>query len=203
MTAGTFELMPNVDPTKTHRLYVAGASGSGKSYFSAQYIRNHQTRYPKSQFYLITNKAEDPVLDALNPISITPEEAGAITDLDTLQDGIILFDDVDSFPKAQRDLVMQFYTHVLKDGRSRGITVILTSHTASNYQATREALVNSSHLVFFPQSNRGYHLNQFLKLYGDLSPAQIKEIFSWNTRWCVLGREVPRFILGEHNLKLL
>lgn len=200
---GTFELMPNVDPTKTNRLYVAGASGSGKSYFCASYIRNHKALFPKSKFYLVTNKAEDAVLDALQPISITPEQAGQIRDLDPLAGGIVLFDDVDSFPKAERDLVMQFYTHVLKDGRSRGMTVLLTSHTASNYQATREALVNSSHLVFFPQSNRGYHLNQFLKLYGDLSPAQIKEVFSWNTRWCVLSREVPRFLLGEHNLKLL
>lgn len=201
--SGNFEMLPNLDPARNHRLYIVGASGSGKSYFCADYIRRYFGRYPNNRFYLLTNKTDDPVLDDLNPTIISAEQAATFSNINELANSVVLFDDVDSLDKEQRKVVMQLYSHLLKDGRSLHIDVILTSHAPSNYHETRDALINSSHLVFFPKFNHGYHLNQFLKLYGDLSQAQIREIQAWNTRWCVIHREVPRFILSEHNLKLL
>jgi hypothetical protein len=200
---GTFEMMPPTDPERNHRIYVAGVSGSGKSYWSAAYVRNVKMRFPDSKFFIVSNKEDDAVLDVLNPVHISPEQAGDLKDLESLRDSVVLFDDVDSFSRDQRKLVLDLYSHILKDGRSKHIHVILTSHSPSNYHETRDALINSSHLVFFPQFNQGYHLLQFLKLYGGLSKSQIREVCHWDTRWCVLHREVPRYIMGEHNLKLL
>ena len=200
---GTFEMMPSTNPERNHRLYIVGASGSGKSYFSAAYVRNHKLRYPDAKFFVVSNKAEDAPLDELNPVAITPEQAGEITSLASFKNSVVLFDDVDSFPPEEKKVVMRLYSHMVKDGRSDHIQVMLTSHTACNYHETRDALINSSHLVFFPQYNQGHHLLQFLKLYGDLTKAQIREVLKWDTRWCVLHREVPRFVLGEHNLRLL
>lgn len=202
---GTFEPMPNTEPQRNHRYYIAGVSGSGKSYFSAMYVRNYKLRNPDNKFYIITNKPEDAVLDALDPIHIAPENIEEIMGqpLARFANSLILFDDVDSYTPDIKKAVMQFYSHVAKDGRSDHIDSLLTMHNACNYHETRDPLINASHLVFFPQFNQGHHLLTFLKQYGDLTKAQIRDALKWDTRWVVLHREVPRYMLGEHNLQLL
>jgi hypothetical protein len=166
-------------------------------------VQNHLAKHPGAKFFIVSNKKDDPVLDKLNPTALSAEQAAEITDLTAFRNSAVLFDDVDSYPKEERKGVMQLYSHMVKDGRSLDIQVMLTSHNACNYQESRDALINSSHLVFFPQFNQGYHMNQFLKLYGNLSRKQVRDVLKWDTRWCVIHREVPRYVMGQHNLVLL
>lgn len=53
------------DMTKRNIVYVAGPSGSGKSYVSAEYCRCYNMFFPKRQIFLFSKKGQDPAFDVL------------------------------------------------------------------------------------------------------------------------------------------
>lgn len=54
------------DTVKRNIVYVAGASGSGKSYVSAEYARNYHLLFPKRNIFLFSKKGSDPAFDCLD-----------------------------------------------------------------------------------------------------------------------------------------
>ena len=62
---GLFELLPTSDPKKREVWYVAGASGSGKSYIAKGLLTMYHKLYPSRGCYLISKLKQDATLDAL------------------------------------------------------------------------------------------------------------------------------------------
>ena len=58
------------DLEKRNIVYIAGPSGSGKSYVSAEYCRCYHMFFPNRQIFLFSKKGEDPAFDVL------PKELG-------------------------------------------------------------------------------------------------------------------------------
>ena len=61
LPSGHFQLIPN---TKRERdiLYIVGSSGSGKSWFTAQYCKEYMRKFPKNDIYMVSNVSDDPSL---------------------------------------------------------------------------------------------------------------------------------------------
>ena len=58
----TLQLTPN---TKTERqcIYICGQSGSGKSYFTTNYVKQYKKAYPKNDIFVISSIDEDKSID--------------------------------------------------------------------------------------------------------------------------------------------
>ena len=59
----SFQQIP--DNKERNILHVTGASGSGKSYYSAEYIHQYIKKHPKNDVFLFSSVGEDKVLDKI------------------------------------------------------------------------------------------------------------------------------------------
>ena len=95
---GIFELLPPEDPKKRCVFYIAGQSGSGKSWIAKQLALYYHKLFPKRGIYLISKLEEDETLDALKflkrvPIKSFVEE---YPDLEEFRDTLTIWDDYDT-----------------------------------------------------------------------------------------------------------
>jgi hypothetical protein len=63
----TFEILPSPDPKRREVFYIAGASGSGKSYIAKGIAQYYKRFFPEREIYLISKLGEDSTLDTMKP----------------------------------------------------------------------------------------------------------------------------------------
>jgi hypothetical protein len=194
---GLLEQHPNTSKDR-EVMMVAGPSGSGKSTYSAQYIKKYKRAFPKNEFVLFSRKPEDAILDELNPIRIKLDQSlvdDPVT-LEELKDTLVLFDDIDTIPEKDiKKAVKDIQNDILEVGRSYHITCICTSHQICNYNETRILLNECTQFVFFPRAGGTHHITRFLKVYAGLSKKEIQKILKLPSRWVLLNRTYPNYIM--------
>ena len=203
---GEISPFPNTDPNQTDALFVAGPRGSGKSYFCSDYISLYKKVYPKNRFILFSTKPEDECLDKLRPlrIEINDELLEEPIELDELRNSLVLFDDIDgTADKELKAELFRLYNLILQNGRSYGITVIITYHNITDYKMTRETLNNSSHCVIFPQSGATAQNKYMLKTYCGLEKYQIDKIMSLDSRWVMIKKYAPMMVIYSKGVYFL
>ena len=65
ITSGFLQVIPETDPNKREIIFVAGASGSGKSYWTAGYANEYKKKYPDRNIIIFSKLDDDDVLDKL------------------------------------------------------------------------------------------------------------------------------------------
>lgn len=158
-------------------IFIAGPSGSGKSYYAKLIICGDV----KKRVCLVFSKVEDDVslddvrnqkakcdgetrfiqveLDSENDLMNLP----SAHDLNNDGDGTIcLFDDVDSFGKTFRIYLNDYRNSLLESGRHNNISIITTSHHLANWSGTKTPRAEAEYVILFPSSNK-YSAVQFLK----------------------------------------
>ena len=63
-----FELLPPHDGRSV--IYICGASGSGKSYWTAEYLKKYHKKYPKNKIYVFSEGEYDPAFEDLDIVRI-------------------------------------------------------------------------------------------------------------------------------------
>lgn len=190
---------------ETERLYVAGPTGSGKSTYCSQYIRNYLKENKGHRFFIFSAVNEDEVLDVFNPIRIVlDEEMMEPIDPELLRNSLCLFDDIDSIPNAKiKKTVQDLRDSLITRGRHENITTLSTSHLLSNYKETRVILNECSGITFFPKSGNAFAIDSVLKKYCGLNKNQIQEILNLDSRWVTVYKNYPMFVMSEHCVYLL
>lgn len=101
LDSGAFELIPSPDPKKREVFYIAGASGSGKSYIAKGLGEYYQKLFPERSVYLISKLDEDSgTLDKMKPKPKRINIQSLIDDypdLDEFKNCMVIFDDYDTF----------------------------------------------------------------------------------------------------------
>jgi polynucleotide 5'-kinase involved in rRNA processing len=96
----TFQPIPSPDPKKREIYYIAGASGSGKSFFARGIAENYKKLYPDREIYLISKLNSDTTLDTMKvgkPKRINIETfLTDPLDLDECKNCLIICDDWDT-----------------------------------------------------------------------------------------------------------
>jgi len=95
---GQFQLLPSPDPEKREVFYIAGASGSGKSYIAKGIAECYKKLFPDRECYLVSKLGEDSTLDALpflNRVNIQ-SFIDDFPELDEFKDCLVIFDDYDT-----------------------------------------------------------------------------------------------------------
>jgi len=199
------------------RIYIAGASGVGKSSFSAQFVLEYHIKYPENKIYMYsTHQAEHaysrlPIeyqeLKTLLPDSIPPPGSNSPSnEPPTVQDfknSLVLFDDVDNLQdKNLQNAVNGLQSDLLANGRKYHVSVMIIAHQLMNYKQTRNILSECYRVVFFPQSSK-YHVNRYLKTYAGIQKSDIDRIMNTRSRWICLQTTVPNIVMAEHDVFIL
>src|SRR6478736_3532453 len=172
---------------KTSRYFIAGPTGSGKSTICANLIKQYKKQFPLNNVYLFSRVGSDPVLDnirGVKRIDLNEDFMDYPPDAtEDYKDSLCIFDDVDTLSPAKlKNAVLRVREDILQVCRKFGTTLICTEHHLMNYKQTRNLLLDSEFITFFPRSGSIYHIERFLKTYAGLTKQQIKKILSINSR---------------------
>jgi len=222
-----FHIIPNLQNRQI--IYVAGASGSGKSYFTAHFIRDFLAldKNKSKKVYIFSRLAEDKVFDNIikseekrvassksedvPPVRVhrvTINES-LITDPIDIQNevekgSLLVFDDTETLTGKVAKAVYALIDDVLQCGRHFNLSMVITSHliNGNNRNFTRMVHNESHFTVLFPYGLSRKHINYYAENYLGISKAQIAMFYKLG-RSVVISKHYPQYILSDAQISPL
>ena len=201
-----FEVIPNTDEHKRDVYYIAGASGSGKSYFVKGLIEKYRKLYPAREVYLCSQLEEDETLDSMRPKIKRISPASFLESppvLDEFKDCMMCFDDFDSLPKAELQAVWNCINLIAIQGRHTHTSLAVISHYLSNYKSTKLILNECTQLVVYPQATSNHELRYLLKKKMGLEEEEIRGLKKKGSRWICFSCMYPQYMITENQVEVL
>lgn len=202
-----FQPIPSKQTERQIR-YVTGASGSGKSYWTKEYIEEYHRMYPKREVYIISSLADDKTLDKLKYLKrVKIHEPNFIHEPITAQDfkdSCVIFDDTDCLVnKILKNKIDAILNSVLETGRHFNVEVVYTSHLACNGKDTRRILNECKSVTIFPSGLGGKAMKYLLDNYFGLDKDQIKKIKKLQSRWVTIQKGYPMCVMSDKECYIL
>lgn len=199
-----FALAPETRPGMRSVYHIGGPSGAGKSTVAAGFARNFQDTWPSSHIVVVSSvEDDDPAFEGIEHTRVRAcheLDDVSMPELAATSDGgptLIIFDDVEGLPKADKAALENFQQRALETGRKLGIHTLSLFHRFANGRSTKSSLGEANGLVWFPKANTS-NLDYVLKHYFSVNPI-VKCLLKkdWG-RW-VLARVdgCPSYLLGE------
>lgn len=204
LKGGKLWSMPNIIKDQTDSYFIFGPKGCGKSYFTSFYVEQW-IQYVKGNVFLISEKSKDSTLDIIPEIQRIPlddsfpdPEQG----LEDFKDSLVIFDDYLSIvDKKMLKQVKALKEKLMKCGRASNIWTITTAHSGYSGISTSPDIADATHYVVFPKYDN--KVAKFLKEKHNLPAADIKEVTNVKSRWVVVSKRPPYYILCEDFCKLI
>ena len=193
------QLIPN-NKTERQCIYICGQSGSGKSYFTTNYVKQYKKLFPKNDVFVISSIDEDKSIDSLNPKRINVLHEDFLYDEFTskdFKDSLVIFDDIDVFPTKIKKKVMTIVNNILVIGRHSNCSICFTTHNPTNGAETKLLLSEAHVITVFPRTTGNRALKYLLDSYLGLDKKQIDKLKKMNSRAISILRGYPMVILGE------
>lgn len=175
----TTQLLPN---SKRERdvLYIAGQSGSGKSYFASKWLKEYCKIYKDRTIYLFSSVEKDDQLDKITRLKrVKLNEKFLSTPLQAtdFKDSCCIFDDCDVIRNKQlKQKVWNILNMLLQTGRHQNCSVIQISHVINAGCETRIILNESHSITIFPRTLGARNLKYLLENYLGYDKHQINQI---------------------------
>lgn len=195
--AGRMVVLPNKD--EPERVFVAGASGSGKSYFAASYMREYLELFPERRVILFSTHQNERAYEQLEHTAVELGDSFLETPLtlDNLAGSLCVFDDCDALQsRPLAKAVEAVNLDLINNGRKYDIHVMTLSHVLMGYAKTRCQLIEASRVVFFPGGN-DYHSRRWMKVYGGLNEHWQSKILGEPSRWICVDMRMPKSYVTE------
>jgi len=195
-------------PSKdTERIYIAGKSGSGKSYLASQYMKEYRRIFPDRKIYLFSRHQDEKTYNDIQHIAIELNEELIEDPIDVseLENSLVVFDDTDNLAtKRLNDALKLLNNDLITNGRKYGIHVLTLAHQLLDYQKTRNLLNEANKVVFF-NNGSSYHINRYLKTYAGLAPDEIADLLRTvkGSRWTMFHTGNPTYILHQHGASIV
>lgn len=195
--------MPNKKQERSI-LYITGASGSGKSYYTRNYCNEYKKMFPKNEIYLISSVTEDSSIDKvkdLRRITLDNNFLGADLTVQDFKNCMVIFDDTDCITnKMMKMKVNNILNMLLETGRHTNTSVIYTSHLPTNGLDTRRILNECHSVTLFPNSLGGRSLKYLLENYFGLDKDQIRKVKKLNSRWVTICKTYPMIVMADKDI---
>jgi hypothetical protein len=202
----TFQPIPDPDPSKRQVYYVAGQSGSGKSYFARGIAENYKKLFPDRDIYLISKLQEDETLDRMKvgkPKRINIESfLTDPVDLEEFKDCLVIFDDWDTLDKPYFTVVHKLIEDLAIMGRHTNTSMLILSHYLTNYSKTRLILGEAQYLVLYPLATSQKALKYVCEHYGGMDKEDIIKL-KRRGRWVLIHKNYPSYVVSAHEANLL
>ena len=195
-------------PLEEHEVILCtGVPKCGKTFWVNEYVKMFKHIF-KLPVYRISRVERDETLrkdeeNYLN-IPIDGEWEKAPLKLADFADSLVIFDDIESseFPKATK-MAYNLLDDMCKNGRHHRIAVIFCNQESRMGVKTKAILSTVTTLVIFPKNNSLYQTERLLKDHVGMSKAQIKTVLTLDTRWAVISKACPQYVMHEHGVYLL
>jgi len=202
----TFHLIPNPDKDKRSVYYIAGASGSGKSYIARGLAEGYKKLFPSRQVYLISKLKEDSTLDTMKigrPLRIDVQSLiDNYPTIDEFKDCMVIFDDYDTFTDKAGKVVQQLIDDLAIQGRHTNTTMLCLTHYITNYKKTALMLNEAMYYIIYPQSTSFSSLKYLLATRVGMSKEEIQGLRKMG-RWVCIYKNYPQFLISQHTAKIL
>ncbi len=202
---GQFELLPSPDPKKREVWYVAGQSGSGKSFIARSLASYYKKLFPEREVYLISKLQQDDTLDALKFLKRINIQSliDDYPDLDEFKDCMLIADDWDTLTGDAFKTIHKLIQDICIMGRHTNTTLLILSHYLTNYAKTRLILTEATHLVLYPQSTSYHAMRYLLKNQVGIDEDELKRHRKFGSRWMMYAKGFPTFLVSQKNAELL
>lgn len=211
-----FNLIPSTDPDKREVWYIAGMSGSGKSYLAKQLAENYKKLYPEREIYIISKLEQDDTLDSMNfgkdnkykPIRLDYTQfVGNQPDINQLSNSLIIFDDIDTIQGKAGEAVHNLAEDIAIMGRKHhggqgNITMLFLTHYLTNYKKTRLLLNEATNFIFYPQNTSAHSLRYVLMTHIGMDKEDVKKLKKMG-RWVAIKKGYPSYLIGSNEARLL
>lgn len=183
--------------------YITGRRKAGKSTFCSLYAKSY-VKATKGKVFLISRLEDDPSMKLPKRSMQIPLDQIDMIEMEDLSNSLVIVDDIASnqLNKDQRELLFNLVTDLIENSRHYNISVLVTSHLATNYSKTRSILNEASFITVFPHYSNAYQTNRVLHTYFGLSNSQINEIYNKDTRWVMVTSIEPKMIITQHEIYL-
>ena len=212
-TKGKFVCCPNLDfPIKkdfekANHMYIAGATGSGKSYYISDYLKLINKYQPKREIFIFSDVEHDKAFEDLSNVTRIAIDMTLVNEPITpaeLQDSVCLFDDIDSIQnKTIKKEVYALMSSLYKRGRHENVTVISTTHNITEYHKSRTAINESAVIVLFLHSGSTHGQRYIMSKYIGLDSHTIKDLMRIKSRAVQIHKSFPMFVSWEGGCKLI
>ncbi len=197
------------DDKLNNRVYIAGASLSGKSFMATLLAQDYNRQFKKNKVSLFSYVDEDKNLNdkkikRFQHVQIDEEILQDPLELDECADRLCIFDDIEAY--SDRHVVQSlrdFSTKIVNTGRHHNTDVIITSQQLLKGHQSRDVLNGIFQLISFPQTSTRYALFQYLKRYMFLPKNLIDKVLNVRSRWVLLNLSNPQYVLHENGAFLL
>jgi hypothetical protein len=202
---GQFELLPSCDPTKREVWYIAGQSGSGKSYIAKNLAHYYHKINPQRGIYLVSKLKEDATLDALKFLKRVNIQSfiDDYPDLEEFKDCMVIFDDYDTLTGQAEKVITKIVDDLAIMGRHTNTTMLCLSHYLTNYKKTRLLLNEATNVVVYPLSTSYHALRYLLKNYIGVDEEDLKRQRKMGSRWLSYSKGFPQYMISQKNAELL
>ncbi len=200
-----FVILPSPDPEKRECFYIAGASGSGKSYIAKGIAECYKKLFPDRDCYLLSKLGEDSTLDKLKflkRLNIDSFVEDYPDDLEEFRDCLIIFDDYDTFTGAYDKVIHKLIDDLATMGRHTNTTMLCLSHYLTNYKKTRLLLNEATHIVVYPMATSFHALSYLLKSHVGMTKDDCRDLKKMG-RWVCIYKHFPQWLLAKHHARLL
>ena len=197
------ETIQQLSDKETERsiLYITGPSGSGKSYYTKNYILEYKKMFPKNNIYVFSSLDSDETLDKIpkiKRIKFTDKFLSYDFKITDFKDSLVIFDDVDAETnKLKKIKIFAILTMILNTGRHVRCSVVYTSHLSCAGNETKLILSECHSVTIFVKNMGNRSLKYLLDSYFGLDKHQIDYVKKINSRWVTLVKTYPSVLISE------
>ena len=196
----TIQQLPDKE-TERSILYITGPSGSGKSYYTRNYILEYKKMFPKNNIYIFSSLSNDETLDKIpkiKRIKFTDKFLSNDFNIEQFKNTLVIFDDVDAETnKLKKAKIYGILNIILNTGRHEKVSAIFTSHLSCAGNETKLILSEAHSITIFPKNMGNRSLNYLMDSYFGLDKHQINYIKKINSRWVTLIKTYPSVLISE------
>ena len=203
----TIQQIPDKE-TERSILYITGPSGSGKSYYTRNYILEYKKMFSKNNVYIFSSLDSDETLDKIPKIKrVKFTDKFLLYDfkITDFKDSLVIFDDVDAETnKFKKKKIFDILSMILNTGRHERVSVIFTSHLSCAGNETKLILSEAHSITIFPKNAGNRSLKYLLDSYFGLDKFQINYIKNVkDSRWITIIKTYPSVLISEKEAVVL
>lgn len=198
---------PNVITRDAINVY--GAAGSGKSYWTAEFVRNYKKYLPKKPIFLITcNQAKDKNYEGLGMKVLNCNDIEDFDDVDfdetEFKNSLVIFDDIETKDKDLFNWIKGLRDMLLEKARKHETDVINIIHKGRDSHNTKIPNIEANGAVVFPRFGWS-NTAPILSTYFELTDEQLKKIHKLRTvtRAVYISKQFPKYALYDKGAILL